>query len=786
MIHRVLQAFLLGLLATAACDGTPPRSGVPAPDAAAGSDLSGADSDGHAEELPPPPPEGRRVFVYRDGKREEQTEPQARAAGLAVVDLGNYWVPFIFSEQDEGGPRLPNEFRQIYRKLANDWPYESRTMAEARRVLEARAERARQARIAELKAEGLTEEQIREALGLEDPAEPEPGADGGAAAEVDAGVADAGVLPSEGPGGEDHYLEVYGIPPSLSVLRKRALGELDRPCFAGIDFDRIRRFDGFVAYRSNETAEVEAKKGQTFARQLRAAMEKLEVETPEALLAHPANKLSSGLVRIALRYEALAEAQRLMVCEGLYGPADAVHYRPGGLDWKTHQALTAFERKNRIFAWGFFGNETLAALGRTPAERLFDAFVRVVNERVSDSLGVIEDGSAVDREGKQATYRDAAGEVRDVPNLVAEYTAELIRHMDLGTPEKLVAFLGDHDEGFFDTLLVAAPLPARPPYYADVMDLHAEIDRGDVWYDFPETPDGKRRAQPRKRMPMTTLFVRWNDQDIPLVSMNTTIGSWRTELAPDGYEYYKYKNSDVGPRVWREIVAGPVWLPPDTTPVGDLIKTVSYRGRLLRVPNHDEFGPWYASAYGLVAAFHMRPVERRDGTVDYLDNGIRSHGSVDYNSILRRYSHGCHRLYNHLAIRMFDFVLRRRPYRRVGDVPAGYSRQVEVDGDAFIINIASRGYRYELVDPVPIEVLRGRVRGSQRTAIEYYMPKPGTEYGSDAQFLPAGWTAPDTADAGTAEEAAPDGAAPPAKGAAGQPGSAVAGPVEEQKKTPKI
>jgi hypothetical protein len=745
MIHRVWQALLLGALAVAACDRQAPGSAPPAIDAAPAVGAPGAEEE-HAEELPPPPPEGRRVFVYRDGKREEQTEPQARSAGLAVVDLGNYWVPFIFSEQDEGGPRLPNEFRQIYRKLANDWPYESRTMAEARRVLEQRAERARQARIAELRVQGLTEEQIREALGIEEPAVQAPGADAGPFAAADDGAADAGALPGEGPGGEDHYLEVYGIPPSLSVLRKRALNEIDRSCFAAIDFERIRRFDGFVGYKSNETAEAEAKKGVTFARQLRAAMEKLGVASPEALLAHPANKLSSGLVRIALRYEALAEAQRLLACEGLYGPEDAVRFREGGLDWKTHQALSAFERKNRIFAWGFFGNETLVALGRTPAERLFDAFVRVVNERVADSLGIIEDGSAVDREGKKATWRDEDGEVREVPNLVAGYTAELIRHMDLGTPEKLIDFLRAHDEGFFDTLFVAAPLPPLPPYYADGMDLRAEIDRGDVWYDFPETPDGKRRAQPRKRMPIVTLFVHWNDQDVPLVTMNTTIGSWRTELAPDGYEYYKYKNSDVGPRAWREIVAGPVWLPPDTTPVSDLIKTVGYRGRKLRVPNYDEFGPWYASAYGLVAAFHVRPVERRGGAIDYLDNGIRSHGSVDYNSILRRYSHGCHRLYNHLAIRMFDFVLHHRPYRRVGEVSAGYSRQAEVDGEAFVINIASRGYRYELVDPVPIEVLRGNVRGTQRTPVEHYMPKPGTEYGPDARFLPEGWRSPQPAE----------------------------------------
>lgn len=681
----------------------------------------------HDEEPPEPPPEGREVIAYRDGVATPMRESEAVSAGLTVIDLSNYWVPFIFSERDSpDGPRMPNEFRPIFRKLANDWPFESRTMAEAHRVVERRIERARLARMQELRDEGMSEEKIRETLGLDD--EDDEAADAGAE-DVDAG-------PASGAGEEGHFLEVYGIPPSLSVLRKRAMEELDRPCYDEVDFDAIRRFDGFVAYRSNDSADAEAKKGRTFSVKMRAAMEKLGVATPEELADHPDNKLSAGLMNIAMRYEALVAAQEQLMCEGLFAQGAEAHYRKGGLDWKTHQALSAFERKNRIFAWGFFGKETLVALGETPRERLFDAFNRVMAERVADATGIIEDGSAVDAEGKKATYRDADGEVKEVPNLVAEYTAHLLKHMGLSTPDKVVEFLKGKDDRHLDTLFVAVPLPELPPYYGEVMELKATIDRGDVWYEYPYTREGKRKGQGRKRMPMTTLAVVWNGQEIPLVTMNTTIGSWRTELAPDGYEYYKYKNSDVGERVWKDIVAGPVWMPPDTTPAGDMIKTVTYRGRKVRVPNYDEFGPWYASAYGLVAAFHVRQVERKDGEFRYLDNGIRSHGSVDYNSILRRYSHGCHRLYNHLAIRMFDFVLRHSEYTRVGEVSAGYSRAVEVDDESFTITLGSRGYKYELVKPVPVNVLYGHVRGSQRSPIEGYMPKPDTEYGPDAKFLP--------------------------------------------------
>jgi hypothetical protein len=376
-------------------------------------------------------------------------------------------------------------------------------------------------------------------------------------------------------------------------------------------------------------------------------------------------------------------------------------------------------------------------LGKKPDERLFDAFIRVLTERVVDAAQIIEDGTAKDDKGNNFKYKNESGEELELRNLVAEFTAASIRAMDLGTPEKVVAFLKNHTDEELDSLFVALPLPGKPPYYSGSMDLSAEIDRGDVWYDYPYDEEGRHRVFPRANMPKLTLFVNWNEQKIPLVTMNTTIGGWRSELASDGYEYFKYKNSDVGPRVWRDIVAGPVWLPPDTTPARDLIKEVTYRGQKIKVPNYDEFGPWYASAYGLVAAFHVRRAERASGRVDYFDNGIRTHGSVDYNSILRRFSHGCHRLYNHLAIRLFDFVLHHCPFNREGKVPAGYGHTVTLDDEeTYNITLNSKGYKYELRNPLPINVLTGRIRGKQKTPIEHYMPKPGVEYREDAQFLP--------------------------------------------------
>lgn len=674
----------------------------------------------------PPSPEGRFVVAYRDGVAETMSEKSAIRDGLTVVDLSNYWVPFIFSERDGSDEEpSPNTFRPVFQKLANDWPYESRTLEAARLAVESRAERHRRQRIEELRSEGLNEEQIRERLGLEDE-------------EALKKETVAEELIEDGVGEEGHFLEAYGIPPSFSVLRKRALEEIDRPCFEEVDYERIARFDGFMSYKNKDAARAEQRDGRYFAKRMRDEMKRLKVTDPLSLIGHPKAKSSKALVEKAVAYEALVEAQKQLECEGLF-PPKTTSYWTGALDWKTHKALSNFEHKNRIFGWGFFGRESSNALTKSPKERLYDAFVRVLAERIVDAAGIIEDGSAKDPGGEPATYVDTDGEQKPVPNLVAKFTSAALRHMNLGTPDKAVEFLKKFDDEDWKELLVALPMPDLPPYYSDEMQLSAVVDRGDVWYDYPYDEDGNRGYQPRDKMPELTLFVTWRDQEIPLMTTNTTIGGWRSEYAPDGYEYLAYKESDVGPRVWKDIVAGPVWLPPATTPPAGLLKTVRYKGQEVKVPNYDEMGPWYASAYGLVAAFHVRPDPGRNGAVDYRDNGIRSHGSVDYMSILRRFSHGCHRLYNHLAIRLFDFVLRHRPFVRVGQIPAGFGRTVTVDDEEFAIKLDTKGYKYELVSPVPVTTTKGNIRGKQQTPITTYMPKPGEKYTEEAQYLPEGY-----------------------------------------------
>ena len=253
---------------------------------------------------------------------------------------------------------------------------------------------------------------------------------------------------------------------------------------------------------------------------------------------------------------------------------------------------------------------------------------------------------------------------------------------------------------------MAVKLPALPEYYAPDMDLSIVIDRGEVWYDLPWDASGVRHPQPRKRYPSFHLYLKYNNQRILLARWRTTIGGWRAEQASDGYEYFRYKGSDIGPRVIRNVVAGPVWIAPESTPIRSLLKMKDVGGAWQRVVNYDELGPGYLSAYGLVAGYFVQP--GKNGKPDW-DNGIRAHGSSDYLSIYSSegYSHGCHRLPNHLAIRLYSFILRHRPMRVLGDQGMGFARQFLASDDVFEIRLPSRGYLL----PARTAAAGGRARG---------------------------------------------------------------------------
>jgi hypothetical protein len=385
-----------------------------------------------------------------------------------------------------------------------------------------------------------------------------------------------------------------------------------------------------------------------------------------------------------------------------------------------------FQHKNKLYDAAALRPDTMQALGRTPLENDYLALVRVLTERVVSAANILEDGS-VDTKKGPPQYTNSAGQKVPVRNLVDEALKATLEQLDLASGDKAQAFFARHAATDFVKLRAAVKLAPVPEYHVAEMDLAVTIDRGDVFYDPPFDENGKPSNQTRHHFPSLTLFVKYNGQKIPLVRWRTTVGGWRSEQASNGYEYYRYKGSDVGPRVWRNIVSGPVWIAPPSTPIRTLVKWKRVHGASQQVVNYDEIGPGYLSAYGLVAAYNVVP--GKNGKADW-DNGVRVHGSSEILSIRNpdAYSHGCHRLMNHLAERLFSFVLRHRPMIVEGDKPLDFARQFLFNDDVFELRLPSRGYWYRLEPPLPVMVLEGTVAGKVKKPIQNYVPKPGVQY----------------------------------------------------------
>jgi len=234
------------------------------------------------------------------------------------------------------------------------------------------------------------------------------------------------------------------------------------------------------------------------------------------------------------------------------------------------------------------------------------------------------------------------------------------------------------------------------------MELRAEIDRGDVWYDLP----GKT-GRPETR-PTMTLFAQVPGGEVAVVRWPTTIGGWKKEFTGSGRIALRFKDSDIGPRVWRDLVATPTWDAPATTPPRTLVRPIG-GGKF--VADTDLTGPGYASAFGLVMLIHHQMREHKGGPPTFLDNGIRTHGTVSYQSILRGESHGCHRLFTQSAIQLTGFLLKHRNHVTKGLIDRPYMKTVWWQGRKYPLAVPHRGYLTELTPPVPVEVLAGNIKG---------------------------------------------------------------------------
>jgi hypothetical protein len=622
-------------------------------------------------------PMGQPVAFWQHGKTERVIDGATAAREYLVFDLGEAWTPYLFADATKvDGTPVASGYKSTYLTLARgEFPHDLH------------GERAR----------------------------------------------------------EDKYLELYGILPTLSVVRARMLLTSQHPCTDEIDFTPLENYAGLETYSNNVVARKSASDFAAQKARVATLLEQQNVATVEELDLTPLNKRDQDTVakyRAILPVRIATEAvQKRLKCEGyLTGRGKVI---TGVLDWATHEGLAEFEKRNRVFSWGFIGKDSLVPLRMLPMEADREGLLRVLTERAVHAAGVIEDGSTTTlASGQPRTWRDVAGKEHPIPNLVAQLRETIIDAFGLHTPESTLAFLQGLGELSADGhRYVAIKYPALPEYYNARMELTLDYDRGDVWYDFPFDAKGQEIAQPVNYRPNVTIAVMYAGQKIPLARFGTTIGGWRTESV-NGVAMWKYKESPPGPRAWEEIVAAPVWLPPDSTPPEDLMVKNPEREKPTDpelLVNYHETGPSYASAYGLVAAYHREFFKRADGTVLIgRDEGIRTHGSVDYMSIMRRHSHGCHRLHNHIALRMMSFVLAHRPHEHLGQETLGYKKFLNVNGKSYLMDIRQGGYVFKLQTPLYVNVEEGRIRGQAKHAIDFAIPKWNVD--ANAYVMPDGST----------------------------------------------
>jgi len=527
------------------------------------------------------------------------------------------------------------------------------------------------------------------------------------------------------PPGEKNYLELYGIFPSFSVLRSRMLTSETKTCTDPEGQPALEAVET-VSYVSPQDLKKDERKLAKIREELEKARKKAHLKTIQDLIAQdPSAEAKQKLLdRRAAEKLAMAEVEKRLFCENLLTKHHK--HQTGIYDEPMRLAVRRFQQKNMIYEANYLRRKTMDALARPSLDNDEDALLRGLRERVTDAAGIIEDGSTEGSKGP-VQVPGAGGGKEPLRNLVDEYAKAAATQLGIDTAAGALAFFKRHSAQELSHLRVAVKLPPRPAYYSSNMDLSIVVDRGDVWYDPPFDENDHWHPHPRKKFPSLTLVANVNGQRVSLVRWRTTIGSWRAEQAPNGYEYYRYKGSDVGPRVIRHVVSGPVWIAPESTPIRSLVKGKLINNHWETVVNYDELGPGYLSAYGVVAGYFVIP--GKDGRPDF-DNGIRAHGSSDYLSIYSNmgYSHGCHRLPNHLAIRLYDFLLRHRPVKVEGDSSMGFARQFLWKDSVYEVRLPSRGFVFTLDPPLSVNVLEGEIKGNAQKPILGYVPKPGVKY----------------------------------------------------------
>jgi hypothetical protein len=613
----------------------------------------------------------------------QKTPADARKEGLTVVDLSDDWLPYVFSET----PDKPQPLRPFLLDLANGRLKTGRQYARAH---------------------------------------------------------------------EDRFFEVFGIFPSLNLVRRRLADKRRHACH-----DRVK--DGVLEELSAKNVippeELEKVPNPNPATRAETPM----VTTGRTISPRPLTEQEKRAV-IAM--------QAHLRCEDLLrGKAT-----PGRMDRWTAEGLKVYQHLHQLADNSKIDADTRAALLGDSREQDFRLLLRVLRERVVDATGLLEDGSAVGVQGQvQGRVLDSpefqplavsadkapssappaaeatAAQAQAQPVAAVEKSTKIVPASDLIAPATQAASdaLGwkSPEAALANTLPPPAPppgakkarmpklkkgqpaplplavaikLPPPPAYHSTKMELRAEIDRGDVVLEKPKfDKDGHKKWKPPVAdRPTLTLYAKAGDHEVALVRWPTTIGGWKTFEKKDGSMALKYKESITGEAVWPEVLATPTWHPAPGMPTKRLLIKVGDSFQ----PKTEIIGPGYRAAYGLVAIPHLQIMEKNEkGEPQLMDLRIRTHGTPGYRSVKRGESNGCHRLHNFEALRLTTFLIKHHENQRDGLVPEDYVRNLSYKGQTVALESESKGYRFKLTPPIPVNVLEGDVKGDAK-AVKRMVP----------------------------------------------------------------
>ena len=290
----------------------------------------------------------------------------------------------------------------------------------------------------------------------------------------------------------DQLAELYGVLPSLAIVRERIADDARHACHKAINSAPIALLDKPYAQDHKDFVKLADQTRVFLAMQLERERVKLGLPDIASLAKFP--ELADKVARwkhVSEQHDGIVAAQQHLVCEKFLAAKDA----DGSMTWKTSNAVELFQRRNFLMPNERLDPETREALAIDSRELDFRLALRILRERVVDATGLIEDGTA----GSGPACRCSAA--CSIPRRCARRAATSARSPTAPPissaprprpPRTQLGWTEPRGRARVPRLTTPAACASRsrcrrcPPTTRPHMELSAEIDRGDVWYD--ETP----------------------------------------------------------------------------------------------------------------------------------------------------------------------------------------------------------------------------------------------------------------------------------------------------------